>query len=554
MATTRAFAYNIGAPILGTQQVGDLAIGITDQEYSANPGGVVWWEGPDESLGYVIVVPVSGNTQPTPLSGVTASIGFYGTEDMTNPLSESSFVTLTNTIFNQNFTGATEAGTWLTNNGYWNSYDSILPTPTPTETSAITATPTPTPTETSVITATPTPTSDPTPTPTPTETETITATPTPTPTETPTNTPTETPTNTSTPTPTNTETPTQTITPTNTSTPTPTDLSAITTYTISGCSSSNVIVADLGPGAFFPGDTFYLDFTGATATECYTIINKINATPTDGSNPISSYPNCADCIDATTTTYTISGCTNLNVLVADLGPGAFAPGDVFNMTFTGATPSGCYRIVNKIVATPTDTGAPLTFYFNCDDCEASLITPTPTTTPTETQTPTPTVTPTNTETPTETPTPTETETITATPTPTPTPTSGYTSDGWLFYGPDGDTSPGEPIANGNTLFINQSGPISTYNPNYTGTSLILYFNTGTTLGTSYLTQFQGLDLTGGTMTISQGINTIIYSGTASQYNIAPNGYLLLDIIGSAQMIQSASTPFVSGTSINLIVN
>jgi hypothetical protein len=129
-----------------------------------------------------------------------------------------------------------------------------------------------------------------------------------------------------------------------------------------------------------------LDFTGATATECYTIINKINATPTDGGNPISSYPNCADCIDGTTTTYTISGCTTLNVLVADLGPGAFGAGDIFNMTFTGATPSGCYRIVNKIVATPTDTGAPLTFYFNCDDCEASLVTPTPT--PTVTPTPT----------------------------------------------------------------------------------------------------------------------------------------------------------------------
>jgi hypothetical protein len=57
------------------------------------------------------------------------------------------------------------------------------------------------------------------------------------------------------------------------------------------------------------------------------------------------------------------------------------------MTFTGATPSGCYRIVNKIVATPTDTGAPLTFYFNCDDCEASLVTPTPTATGTPAETP-----------------------------------------------------------------------------------------------------------------------------------------------------------------------
>jgi hypothetical protein len=88
------------------------------------------------------------------------------------------------------------------------------------------------------------------------------------------------------------------------------------------------------------------------------------------------------------------------------------------MTFTGATPSGCYRIVNKIVATPTDTGAPLTFYFNCDDCEASLVTPTPTATPTNTSTPTPSVT--NTQTPSVTPTQTLTPTTTTTPTPTPT--------------------------------------------------------------------------------------------------------------------------------------
>jgi hypothetical protein len=111
----------------------------------------------------------------------------------------------------------------------------------------------------------------------------------------------------------------------------------------------------------------------------------------------------------------------LNVLVADLGPGALAAGDIFNMTFTGATPSGCYRIVNKIVATPTDTGAPLNFYSNCDDCEASLPTPTPTVTPTNTSTPTPSVTNTQTSSVTPTLTPTQTRTPT-TQTPTPTPT------------------------------------------------------------------------------------------------------------------------------------
>jgi hypothetical protein len=132
--------------------------------------------------------------------------------------------------------------------------------------------------------------------------------PTPTPTPTTTNTPTPTNTGTLTPTPTvtptNTGTPNQTPTNTGTPTPTSTDLSTITTYTISGCSSSNVIVADLLNPNLFPGDTYYLDFTGATATECYTIVNKINTTPTDGSNPITYYSDCAACIYAITPTPT----------------------------------------------------------------------------------------------------------------------------------------------------------------------------------------------------------------------------------------------------------
>ena len=158
-----------------------------------------------------------------------------------------------------------------------------------------------------------------------------------------------------------------------------------------------------------------------------------------------------------------------------------------------------------------------------------------------------------TNTTTGTPLTTETPTPTSTLTPTPTPTSGYTGDGWLFYGPEGDSSPTPPFANGNAVFINQSGPITTYNPNYISGVLGLYFNTGTTLGTSYLTQFQGLDATGGTITISQGSNTVIYSGTSSQYTVGP-GFIELDILSSAQMIQSASTAFVSGTTINVVTS
>jgi hypothetical protein len=119
MATTTPLAYNPSAsPIAGTSQVGTLAVGTSPQDYSISPGGVPWWMGPDEELGYVIGVSVPGNTQPTPISGVTASVGFYRSTGLT----DISFVELTNQTFDQNFSSATDASIWLTTNGYWNSY------------------------------------------------------------------------------------------------------------------------------------------------------------------------------------------------------------------------------------------------------------------------------------------------------------------------------------------------------------------------------------------------------------------------------------------------
>ena len=76
MSTTKQFAYNIGPSISGTTQVGYLAVGNIDVDYSENYGGLQWWMGPDEDLGYVIAVPVSGDTQSTPISGVTASVSY----------------------------------------------------------------------------------------------------------------------------------------------------------------------------------------------------------------------------------------------------------------------------------------------------------------------------------------------------------------------------------------------------------------------------------------------------------------------------------------------
>jgi hypothetical protein len=65
MSTARPFAYNTGSAIDGTIQVGDLAVGFPTSGFSST--GLVWWNGPDEELGYVIAKSVPNNSQPTPV-------------------------------------------------------------------------------------------------------------------------------------------------------------------------------------------------------------------------------------------------------------------------------------------------------------------------------------------------------------------------------------------------------------------------------------------------------------------------------------------------------
>jgi hypothetical protein len=126
MPTARPFAYNTGSPIPGTLQIGDLAIGVDPLEYSTNPGGVQWWNGPDEDLGYVIAHPTSAGNQPNPL-GVPAYLGFWRSEFLT----EVSFIGLAEYVSNQHgdpqtFLTGSSAKTWLNNNGYWTSYVSFV--------------------------------------------------------------------------------------------------------------------------------------------------------------------------------------------------------------------------------------------------------------------------------------------------------------------------------------------------------------------------------------------------------------------------------------------
>jgi hypothetical protein len=164
----KIFAYNTGAPIFGTTQVGDIAVSNIDVEYSDNYGGVQWWGGPDETNGYVIA-----HTDPSGShdggAGGPAFLGFWRSSGLT----DQDFLDLCNSIppriGDTPFTNTSDASAWLTANDYWTSFTSITPTPTatiavtPTPTGTPASTTTPTPTVTPTLTQTPTPTSAATP-------------------------------------------------------------------------------------------------------------------------------------------------------------------------------------------------------------------------------------------------------------------------------------------------------------------------------------------------------------------------------------------------------
>lgn len=121
MSTARPFAVNTGSTISGTEQVGNIAVGYPTSGFDST--NVKWWNGPNEDSGYVIAQETpAGRSTP---DGVTAYLGFWRTANKTNE----DFIYLSNFVSAKNgtpqdFTGVTEAKTWLNDNGYWTSFDS----------------------------------------------------------------------------------------------------------------------------------------------------------------------------------------------------------------------------------------------------------------------------------------------------------------------------------------------------------------------------------------------------------------------------------------------
>ena len=121
MTYNRIFAYNTGSLLSGTTQVGDIAVGDAAIEYSTNYGGLQWWGGPDEEIGYVIchTDPTGGHigepSTPAYL-GFWRRPGFLATDflDLVNSIPPRIGLTP--------FTNANTAYDWLITNGYWTSY------------------------------------------------------------------------------------------------------------------------------------------------------------------------------------------------------------------------------------------------------------------------------------------------------------------------------------------------------------------------------------------------------------------------------------------------
>ena len=297
MATTRPFAYNTGATINGTTQFGNLAIGNSQVDYSVDYGGVKWWMGPNEDLGYVIAHENESGNQPNPV-GSSAYVRFWRTKSLTDEL----FLILINSLPARRgltpFTNIYDGYNWLTANGYWTTFTAPTLTPTPTPSSTTTEEGYLQAEDLSYLT-------DehenylendvvvPTPTPTPTISVTPTNTVTPTPTNTSTNTPTPTPTVT----PTSSVTPTISVTPTNTVTPSPTpnivtnglviqlDANNISSYPGTG---TTVFDVTGGYNHTLIGAT-YTVLNGIKCFDCTTGNNRVDYNATGPTLPTSGY-------------------------------------------------------------------------------------------------------------------------------------------------------------------------------------------------------------------------------------------------------------------------
>ena len=121
MGSNRTFAYNDGASIGGTEQIGYIAVGIDGSKIY---NGELWWPGPDEDSGYIIchTSSVAKTAGGGTIAVAAPTIGFWRSYEKRRV----SFNALCNRLFPGNgFTTGYDAAEYLGGNGYWTSYPPI---------------------------------------------------------------------------------------------------------------------------------------------------------------------------------------------------------------------------------------------------------------------------------------------------------------------------------------------------------------------------------------------------------------------------------------------
>ena len=134
MAYTKPFAYFTGSTptdrVIATY--GNVAMGDPGYNYDDNPNGLKWWMSSDEEIGYIIAQARTSQTQPTPVSGVTAGVQFWSTElEGGSALTDTAFIKMVNTFGPyRDISGPVvytpySGSTWLASQPYYTSYNLI---------------------------------------------------------------------------------------------------------------------------------------------------------------------------------------------------------------------------------------------------------------------------------------------------------------------------------------------------------------------------------------------------------------------------------------------
>ena len=357
---------------------------------------------------YIIDDLIFGQTQIN-IGGV-----FYGAITNANG---TSFLCL---YYDSDVTGSPDTILNSINNVYTSCEDceeSIIPSPTPTQSVTPTPTHTPTNTLTPSVTQSVTPTlslsatpgSSPTGTPQPTITPSFTQTLTPEPTQTQTLTPTITPSPTRTPT----------VTPSHSQTPTPTVTPTVTPSTGSDCCTDWGLYGGYDYGTEFivtdcDGNVYYLFvnpyvvvtvcavnampipgnfFTGTATPDPGCVCSTPTPTPTQTSTPSNTPPITPSITPSSSQgqpqyTFVYSACSSNSIVAQDVSIGPLATGTTFKYTSMGNTT--CWTVVgmfqkpyiappNYVLTTSSTNifGNPSIYYSDCSQCITDLVTPTP---------------------------------------------------------------------------------------------------------------------------------------------------------------------------------